>query len=134
MAVGLGLSGLFLVLYLSAAPWVLAVLTSHPEVLHLGRVFGLWLAPVLLAGAVAFVYDGLFLGLTAGRALRNAMLISLGAFLPVAWAAVRLASPHLLWAAMAFFMLVRALTLGQASRSLFPNLFPPEPGPESDPP
>jgi MATE family multidrug resistance protein len=93
--------------------FVLGLLTSHGDVVAIGRSFAVWLWPVLVLGAVAFIYDGLFLGLTAGRALRNTMLLSsMGVFLPLATAGVMRGSNHLLWLSMAAFMMARAATLG----------------------
>jgi MATE family multidrug resistance protein len=67
---------------------------------------------VLGFGALAFMLDGYFLGLTAGHTLRNAMLLAVGVgFLPVAIAAYQRRSPHLLWCALSSFMAMRALTL-----------------------
>ena len=78
-----------------------------------------WLVPVLLLGSLAYMYDGLFLGLTEGRTLRNSMLLSsVVVFLPLAVIAARLANNHLLWTAMMLFMLARTGTLWLASRKL----------------
>ncbi|MEM8807199.1 MAG: MATE family efflux transporter [Cyanobacteria bacterium P01_G01_bin.38] len=89
------------------------LLTDHDEVLALVNTYVGWLLPVLSFGAVAFMLDGYFLGLTAGGALRNSTVIStfLG-FGPVAMMAYWLQSPHLLWLAMTCFMAARAVTLG----------------------
>lgn len=109
----------FVVALLLVPRGVLGLLTSHAEVVELGAAYRGWMVPVLLFGAVAYIYDGLFLGLTAGRELRDAMLIStLGVFLPLALAALGLRSPHLLWLALAAFMLARAATLERARRTL----------------
>lgn len=109
-----------LVAVMALAPgWVLGLLTDHREVVDLAANLGLWLGPVLLFGAVAFVYDGLFLGLTEGRALRNAMLLSaLGGFAPLAFWAVRSGDVHLLWLSLVVFMAARAATLEVARRRL----------------
>jgi MATE family multidrug resistance protein len=73
--------------------------------------------PVLLIGAAAFVYDGLFLGLTAGGALRTAMVGSMGAgFLPRAVWGVRSETVHMLGSALAVFMAARVVTLEVARR------------------
>ena len=75
--------------------------------------------PTLLFGSLAYMYDGLFLGLTEGRRLRNAMLVStLVIFLPVAIAALVRLDNHLLWASMAIFMAARTATLWRASHRL----------------
>ena len=46
---------------------VLAVLTSHTEVIATSLTYLVWLIPVLLLGSVAYMYDGLFLGWTRAR-------------------------------------------------------------------
>lgn len=91
---------------------IFGLLTSHEPIVDQASRFTGWLAPILAAGAIAFLLDGYFLGLTAGRALRNSSMIATGVgFLPLALVAQTLASPHLLWLAMASFMAARALTL-----------------------
>jgi MATE family multidrug resistance protein len=104
---------------LFAAPGpVMALLTSHADVATRATAGLVWLAPVVLLGSLAFVWDGIFLGLTAGRALRNSMLVSLAVFLAAAWLALAVESNAMLWLAMVLFMATRAATLGWAGRSL----------------
>ena len=101
-----------------AAP--IRLLTSHPQTVETALQYLPWLAPVLFFGSLAYIYDGLFLGLTAGRALRNAMLLStFGVFLPLAALALHLENNHLLWASMAAFMMARTATLWKASASFY---------------
>lgn len=93
---------------------LLGALVDHPDVLEALRELTVWLFPVLVFGAPAYVLDGLFLGLTAGPALRRAMIWScvLG-FVPWIGLAVASSSVHLLWASLSMFMLVRTVTLGR---------------------
>lgn len=96
---------------------LLGVLTSHAEVVELAVAFGTWFALSLPLGAVAFILDGYFIGLTDGRTLRIAMVLSLIVFfLPPAWLAYATESPEVLWLAFASFMAGRAVTLGWALR------------------
>ncbi|MGB3297362.1 MAG: MATE family efflux transporter [Phormidesmis sp.] len=91
-----------------------SLLTSHRTLLDQVPTYVIWLMPVLTFGGVAFTLDGYFLGLTAGRTLRNATLIAaLIGFLPLALVANELKSPHLLWLALAGLMVTRAATLWQ---------------------
>jgi len=91
---------------------VYRVLTSHEDVIAFAIRYGLWLIPVLMVGALAYMYDGLYLGMTAGRRLRNAMLFcTVGVFLPIAIMALWLESVHLLWAALLAFMVARVVSL-----------------------
>ncbi len=95
------------------------VMTVHVEVIDTAERFGLWLVPTLLIGALAYIYDGLFIGWTQGRVLRNSMLISMLVFFaPPAVLALLWESNHLLWFAMALFMAARTVTLGLATGHL----------------
>ncbi len=126
MFAGLSMAAAMLALFLGLPEAVIGLLTSHPDAIAMATDFLPWMVPVLGLGAVAYVYDGLFLGLTAGRSLRNAMLISLGCYLPIAWLAVLRQDNHLLWLGLAIFMAARAGTLWWAGRDVFP------PRPKSD--
>lgn len=109
---GLGFAVLFLGAAAVAPETGYRLLTSHEEIVRTARRFELWMVPVLLLGSQAYMYDGIFLGLTAGRALRNSMLLStVVGFLPLALVGLALESPHLLWGALAAFMAARAATL-----------------------
>jgi MATE family multidrug resistance protein len=123
LVTGAGFAVLVLALFLTAPSIVLRVLTSHQEIIAVCVRYAPWLVPTLLFGSLAFIYDGIFLGLTRGRTLRNAMILStFVVFLPVAWAAVRVENNDLLWAAMALFMLARTITLWVPARSLLGRL------------
>ncbi len=89
-----------------------SLLTSHRILLDTIPQYAGWLLPVLGLGGIAFTLDGYFLGLTAGRTLRNATLVAaLIGFLPLALIASKLESPHLLWLALTTLMGTRAITL-----------------------
>ncbi|WP_346293141.1 MATE family efflux transporter [Sphaerothrix gracilis] len=97
-----------------------ALLTNHTEIVaHIAHDV-LWLLPVLGFGSLAFVLDGYFLGLANGIILRNSMAAAaVFGFVPLAIASWRLETNGLLWAAMATFMLTRAVILGtQVPRSI----------------
>jgi len=109
-SVGLGLA-IALTLLIWPLPFF-SLLTSHTSLLTQLPTYVIWLIPVLSFGGIAFTLDGYFLGLTAGRTLRNSTLISsLIGFLPLALVANWLDQPHLLWLALVGLMVSRALTL-----------------------
>ncbi|MEL6601813.1 MAG: MATE family efflux transporter [Cyanobacteria bacterium J06614_10] len=89
-----------------------SLLTSHTQLLSQLPTYVAWLIPVLGLGAIAFTLDGYFLGLTAGRTLRNSTLLSsLVGFLPLALVASQWQLPHLLWLALSGLMAMRVFTL-----------------------
>ena len=110
--------GFILVLVVFPQP-IYRAMTAHPEVNSLLARYDHWFYLALLFGAVAYMYDGFFLGLTRGRTLRNAMVFSFAVgFLPWAVLAVKSGNNHLLWGSMVVFMIFRGVTLFIPSRTL----------------
>ncbi|WP_223654925.1 MATE family efflux transporter [Halopseudomonas nanhaiensis] len=71
-----------------------------------------WMAWLPLVAVWGYLLDGLFIGATRARAMRNAMLISVGlVYVPTAWLFWG-AGNHALWFGFHVFMLARGLTLG----------------------
>ena len=109
----------FGLLFLLTAPWFIPLLTVHVDVQRETAALLPWLILTVTLGALAFALDGLFLGLTQGKALRNAVLFSLlGAFLPPLILSTYLHNVHLLWLGMVLFMAARGLSLWMAFRRL----------------
>jgi len=109
----LGMTLVFVALAVGFPGPVLGVFTDKPELLEIAERYRWWLIPVLGLGAPAYVFDGYFLGLTAGRTLRVAMIWSVMiGFVPLAGLALGTGSVDLLWASLATFMLARTVTLG----------------------
>ncbi|MEY3298918.1 MAG: damage-inducible protein [Cyanobacteriota bacterium] len=105
--------GLTFALAFSLFPQALfGLLTSHNDVITTVEAYVGWLIPILALGGIAYMLDGYFLGLTAGKVLRNATLLAAGVgFFPLALLAQWLGSSHGLWLALAGLMTGRALTL-----------------------
>jgi MATE family multidrug resistance protein len=80
-------------------PMLIEIMTASEDVRHSARDY-LWfvvLAPML--GVFAFAYDGIFIGATWAREMRNLMVLSLLIFL-VAWLALRSFGNAGLWGAL----------------------------------
>lgn len=90
---------------------LIAVLTTSEAVRQAARAYLGWAALVPVAGIAAFILDGIFVGATRGRDLRDMMLLSTLIY-AVAWAGLTHAfGNHGLWAALLVFFLVRAIAL-----------------------
>ncbi len=116
MFTGLAFAVAVVTVLLLAPGAILGIMTSHAAVIDTARQYVPWMAPVLLFGAIAYIYDGFFIGITEGKVLRNQMVVSALLFLPVAWLAVRRGDNHLLWASMVLFMVGRAVTMKLGER------------------
>lgn len=98
---------------------ILSLITKDASVVQLTMDHITGLYPVLIVGSVAFVYDGLFLGIVQGRVLRNSMFISTFlVFMPIAICSIQIDSNGILWLALACFMGARAVTLGWVKRKM----------------
>jgi len=107
------LAGLGFAIIFSFFPQTLfGLLTSHGDVIaQIKRYLG-WLFPILSFGSIAYMLDGYFLGLTAGKVLRRSTLAAaIFGFAPMAIAAWYWQANHLLWLALALFMATRSITL-----------------------
>jgi MATE family multidrug resistance protein len=60
----------------------------------------------------AFQLDGIFIGATRGRDLRNSMLVSFLVYLALAVLLERAFGNNGLWCALVSFMVLRSITLG----------------------
>lgn len=113
ISVGLGLGVAIAMITFSQT--LFGQLTDHQVVLTQLDHYVVWLLPVFGFGAIAYMLDGYFLGLTSSHVLRNSTILATTCgFLPSALVAYIQESPSLLWFAMASFMAVRASTLAWA--------------------
>jgi MATE family multidrug resistance protein len=113
-----GLAVAFSALLLAASGPLIDLFTSAPEVRALAREFAFWAALTPAAGFAAFQLDGIFVGATGAREMRDAMILSAGVYFPAAWAATAVWGNHGLWAGMILFLLLRAVAL----LALYPRL------------
>ncbi|RVD50183.1 MATE family efflux transporter, partial [Mesorhizobium sp. M8A.F.Ca.ET.023.02.2.1] len=108
---GFGLAGGATLVLLLAGANLVAVVTTSQEVRAVADVYLPWAAFTALSGVLAFQMDGVFIGATWSRDMRNMMLLS---FLVFAAALITLAPAFGnagLWAALHVFLLVRGLSL-----------------------
>ena len=108
--------GLGCVAALAAAFWlaggaVIDLMTTSEEVRAAAREFLPWCALAPVVGLPAFMLDGIFIGATRSRDMRNAMAWSLAVYLAAWWVLTALLGTHGLWAALMVFFVARGVTL-----------------------
>ena len=86
-------------------------ITTAPEVREIARAHLAWAAFTALTGVLAFQMDGVFIGATWSRDMRNMMLLSFAVYLAALLGLGRLFGNHGLWAALHVFLIVRGLSL-----------------------
>jgi MATE family multidrug resistance protein len=99
------------VLWLAGRP-LIALMTNLEEVRATALVYLPWVVLTPIAGVTAFNMDGIYIGATWSRDIRNMMLASLALFLLAIHILMPLFGNHGLWAAFLIFLSARGLTLG----------------------
>ncbi|MEQ8967251.1 MAG: MATE family efflux transporter [Azospirillaceae bacterium] len=108
----------FVAAYLMAGPAIIDLLTGIPEVRATARTYLPWAAALPVLSVWSFQLDGIFLGATWSKAIRNAMLASVAIYLAALFLAVPAMDNHGLWLALAIFMVARGATLAAAYPAL----------------
>ena len=80
-ALGVGL--LFTLVYAVTGDWSIRMMTSDSTVIALSHPYLVWLALMPLVSCAAFMWDGIFIGATAGKQVRDCMIVSAVAFVVV---------------------------------------------------
>ena len=101
----------FAVLYLVAGTLLVDLLTGIEDVRETAREFLPWAVVMPIVAVFPFVLDGVFLGATRGRTMRNAMIASLIVYLGCCFAFIPAFGNHGLWLSLLVFMGARGLTL-----------------------
>jgi MATE family multidrug resistance protein len=82
----MGIAVIFMGIYHFAGVPMLKMMTSDMTVVTAARDFLPWLLLMPVIGCAAFTWDGIYIGATASKAIRNSMLWAVVAFFAV-WAA-----------------------------------------------
>lgn len=99
---------------------LLHIFTQDSILLDTALVYLPWMIGVSLMGSFAFIWDGVYIGATATRAMRNMMLLSVPVFFGTYYALLSTWGNHAIWLAMLLFMLSRAISLTWvANRNIF---------------
>ena len=108
---GLGGAVVLGLVFIVAGGAIIDILTTSPQVRAEARIYLPWLGLAPLIGVAGWMLDGIFIGATLTRDMRNAMIRSVAVFV----AAVLILPPfwgnHGLWAALMALNTARAITM-----------------------
>ena len=108
---GLGMALLFSMVYFLGGHLLLRLLTNNESVLGMAAHFLGWVVLIPLAGFMAFVYDGVFIGATMTRHMLLSTLLSAAVFFATYALLSSTLHNHALWLAFILFLLTRGLVL-----------------------
>lgn len=120
---GFGLAVALTALFMVAGDAIVALVTTAEGVRVAAAGYLPWAAFTAISGVLAFQMDGVFIGATWSRDMRNMMLLSFAAYLAALYALPVAFGNHGLWAALHVFLVVRGISLylvmGRRARETF---------------
>jgi MATE family multidrug resistance protein len=109
---GWGLAIIFVIIYAVARENILYVLTNESEIIEGAKTYIIWTILLPISGFGAYLWDGIYIGATASKEMRNSMLLSVFAvFAPTYFIGSNYIGNHALWLALILFMLARGFFL-----------------------
>lgn len=96
-------------LYISCGGWIVSILTDEPKVIEASQEYLWWVWLIPAAGCVAFIWDGIFIGVTATRGMLVSSFLSALLFFGVYEMTGDIIGNHGLWLAMVFYLLMRGV-------------------------
>lgn len=97
--------------YHAFGPVFIALMTDQPALRDVAANYLPWVVAMPLVAVWSYQLDGIFIGSLRTREMRDGMVIAFAAFLAAAFALPAAWDNHGLWAALAVFFVMRALTL-----------------------
>lgn len=111
LQLGIVMISVFTNLYYIGGDLFLSLLTNNPEVIEASKPYFFWVLIIPLCGVYAFIYDGIFTGLTRSRDMFLSCFIGAIAFFGIYLSPISLATNHKLWLALNLYLVLRSLYL-----------------------
>lgn len=108
---GMGCVLIMAVFIALCGPWLIEIMTTAPEIRETARRYLPWLILAPLSGIAAWMLDGIYIGATMTREMRQAMMASMAAFLICLLLLPPLWGNHGLWLAMTVMNVARGLAM-----------------------
>lgn len=124
----LGVASVFTIIYIGGYKFIVSFITNEANVIATVDKYSLWLKLIPLVTVAAFIYDGIYIGLTATRQMLIATFLSAMAFLSICFIhpfggnLIDLPQNHTLWIAFLTYLLLRGVMLGLYSKRLLKNI------------
>ena len=106
---GFVVSAVSAALYMLFPNQILQVLTDNQEVIEATKSFTFWIVLIPLTGFAAFLWDGIFIGATASKEMRNAMILSAISFFVCYYSTKSFLGNNALWLSFILYLSVRGI-------------------------
>lgn len=124
----LGVASIFTIIYIGGYKFIVTFITNEENVIATVDNYSLWLKLIPIATVAAFIYDGIYIGLTATRQMLLATFLSAMTFLSICFIhpfggnLIDLPQNHTLWIAFLTYLLLRGVMLGLYTKRLLKNI------------
>lgn len=105
----LHVAALFSLFFLIGGKPIVRLLTDLPDVIVVADAYLPWLVLLPMVAVWSYLYDGVFVGATRAREMRDIMLISTFLVFVPAWYVFSFLGNHGLWLALTFFLVSRGI-------------------------
>jgi MATE family multidrug resistance protein len=106
------LSGLIIsIIYFFAYEYVINLMSDLEEIRKLSSSYVIWLIILPLISSFCYQFDGIFIGASQTKELRNAMVFSVLSYLIISIFLTKLLLNNGIWISLCIFMILRALSL-----------------------
>ncbi len=118
---GLYISIPFTITYAFLGDQILFLLTDNAGIIEASKPYLVWILFIPLAGFPSFLWDGIYIGATASKGMRNTMIIAaFFVFVPVFFITRNVMGNHGLWLALILFLVARGVSQTMlAKRAIF---------------
>ena len=117
MIFGIGVAIIFTLLYIIGGEGFLSLLTSDKNVIAASEEYFWWAVLIPLAGMSAFVFDGIFVGITQSKSMLCASFVASFSFFVLFFVWHPWLGNHALWLAFIIYLLLRGVVLFVIYRS-----------------
>ncbi|MDD4728987.1 MAG: MATE family efflux transporter [Dysgonamonadaceae bacterium] len=106
---GFIVSAASVVLYILFPSQILQILTNNQEVITTAKSFIFWTILIPITGFAAFLWDGIYIGATASKEMRNAMVLSAISFFVCYYSTKSYLGNNALWLSFIIYLSVRGV-------------------------
>ena len=106
---GFIVSAASVVLYVFFPNQILHILTNNQEVIATTKTFTFWTILIPITGFAAFLWDGIFIGATASKEMRNAMVLSALSFFICYYSTKSFLGNNALWLSFIIYLSLRGI-------------------------
>jgi MATE family multidrug resistance protein len=106
---GIALATIYALVYYFAGEWILRIYTDKETLILETTPYLIWTVVMVFAGIAGFIWDGVFIGMTATRSMLISILLSLILYMTLFYISKSYHSLHLYWLCFILFLFMRGV-------------------------